>query len=668
MVEMPVVPFLIIFPVIMACLMFFAREEKVRRVLAFLGSVVIMVAAVVLAVQWFMNGSKLMVLYEETELADHVILAAEILLMCVVTYLSFKYRKYWVSLLSVIPTCAMVWYELVGSKGNVPTMLRSDWVGFASGAAGDSHIYIDRLSVLMCLIVGIIGGLIVIYAIGYMQGYHNHHKEVENRSNYFMMILFLFLGAMFGFVLSESLLWIDFFWELTSVCSFLLIGYTREKEAVHNSFRALWMNLFGGCALAVGILYFALTYHTVSLHTLVSLGQLEQLGTLGSDGGRAATVAIALIAFAALTKAAQLPFSTWLIGAMVAPTPSSALLHSATMVKAGIYVLFRLSPAMHGTTTGSMIAFVGGFTFLATSLMAIAQSDGKKVLAFSTISNLGLMVACAGVGHPETIWAGVFLMIFHAISKSLLFQDVGATENSLHSRDVEDMHGLLYILPRLGMFMFIGIAGMFLAPFGMLIAKWSALRASVDERNIILVLFIVFGSATTSFYWTKWMGKLVSHTHLTEAKLNDVTKPTELLSLSVHAVMMVLLCMLFPLLSAVYVNPLIEEMFGTATDVLPSNILVMLVALILLVFAAPIISFVYSRKMTFNRKGAYMNGVNYGDDRSFVDSFGEKKTLWLSNHYYKDLVGSRKLMKPSQIFTVSVLIVMLVIIIGGAVV
>ncbi len=659
MMEMPVVPFLIIFPVVMACLMYVARAENVRRVLAFCGAIVIMGASIVLAVQWFMNGKEVMTLYHETEVADHCILVAEILLMCVVTFLSFKYRKYWISLLSIFPTCAMVWYELAESGKNQQFLLRSNISASVAAIDPACHIYIDRLTILMCLIIGIIGGLIAIYAIGYMQGYHNHHKDVENRSHYFMMILFLFLGAMYGFVLSESLLWIDFFWELTSVCSFLLIGYTREKEAVHNSFRALWMNLFGGCALAVGIIYFAISERTVSLHVLVKMGE---------EGNNIATIAIALIAFAALTKAAQLPFSTWLIGAMVAPTPSSALLHSATMVKAGIYVLFRLSPAMHGTTTGTMIAFVGGFTFLITSLMAIAQSDGKKVLAFSTISNLGLMVACAGVGHPETIWAGVFLMIFHAISKSLLFQDVGATENSLHSRDVEDMHGLIYILPRLGMFMFIGIAGMFLAPFGMLISKWSALRASVDERNIILVLFIVFGSATTSLYWTKWMGKLVSHTHLTEAKMNDVTKPTEMISLSVHAVMMVLLCMLFPLLSTIYVSPLIKDMFGEAAGVLPDNILIMLVAIILLVFAVPIISFVYSRKMTFNRKGAYMNGVNTGDDRSFVDSFGERKTLWLSNHYYKDLVGSRKLMKPSQIFTLSVLIVMLVIIIGGAIV
>ena len=639
MSDLPIVPFLIIFPLVIAFFMFVVRADRVRSCIAYCGSAIIIAAVGYLTFDWIRSGAEPIVLYLDTEVADWCILGAEVILMVVVTFLSFKYRKYWVSLLSIIPTAGMIWLEVAGPK------LEEGY-----------HIYIDHLSVLMCIIIAVIGGLIAIYAVGYMHGYHNHHKNVEDRRHYFFMLLFIFLGAMFGFVLSESLLWIDFFWELTSICSFLLIGYTREEEAIHNSFRALWMNLLGGCALAVGIIYFAVAQHSVSLHELVARGVY---------GDHVAGIVVALIAFAALTKAAQLPFSTWLIGAMVAPTPSSALLHSATMVKAGIYVLLRLSPAMSGTTTGSLIAFIGGFTFLATSLMAIAQSDGKKILAFSTISNLGLMVACAGVGTPETMWAGVFLMIFHAISKSLLFQDVGATENSLHSRDVEDMHGLLYIMPKLAAFMFIGIAGMFLAPFGMLISKWAALRASVDERNIILVLFIVFGSATTSLYWTKWMGKLVSHTHLTEEKIKDVTRPTEMISLTIHAILMLLLCALFPILSGVYVNPLVSETFGVSMDVLPVQVLIVLAIIILLVFAVPVIAFVYSRKMTFNRKGSYMNGVNYGDNRSFVDSFGGRKTLWLSNHYYKDLVGKRKLMKPAQIFTTAVLIVMLTTIIGG---
>ena len=119
------------------------------------------------------------------------------------------------------------------------------------------------------------------------------------------------------------------------------------------------------------------------------------------------------------------------------------------------------------------------------------------------------------------------------------------------------------------------------------------------------------------------------------------------------------------MLSGVYVNPLVEEAFGVSMDVLPTHVLIVLVIIIFLVFAVPVLAYVYSRKMTFNRKDSYMNGVNYGDNRSFVDSFGDRKTLWLSNHYYKDMVGKRKIMKPSQIFTMAVLIVMLTVIIGG---
>ena len=639
---MPVVPFLICFPLAVALLMAVTQSHKVRNGIAYVSAVIIMLAVGVLVAQWLNGGRETIQLYYHTETVDHVILAVELCLMVLVTFLCFKYRKYWISLLSILPTLLIVSLELQGPKLDEATPI--------------AHVSIDHLAILMCLIIGVIGGLIVIYAGGYMQGYHNHHKEVKDRRNYFFTLLFVFLGAMFGFVLSESLLWIDLFWEMTSICSFLLIGYTRTEEAINNSFRALWMNLLGGAALAIGIAYFALIKETASLSKLVEIGVA---------GDKYALIPVALIAFAALTKSAQLPFSTWLIGAMVAPTPSSALLHSATMVKAGIYVLFRLSPALHGTTAGTMIALVGGFTFLAASFMAIAQSDAKKVLAFSTISNLGLMVACAGVGTSTTIWAGVFLMIFHAISKSLLFQDVGATENAIHSRDIEDMHGLLFRLPTLAIFMFIGIAGMFLAPFGMLISKWSALRASVDANNIILVFFICFGSATTSFYWTKWMGKIISKSHMTGERLTDFSKKNEIASMWIHAVLMIALCIGFPILSGIFVNPLLIELFGHSEQVLPLGILYILVIIIVLVFAVPAFSYLYSKNMKINQKLAYMNGINTGDDREFTDSFGDPKKVWLSNYYFKDYVGRRKLMIPSQVFSAAVIIIMLCIIVGG---
>ncbi len=634
---MNVVPFLILFPFVVAALLYCIRVTAVRRVIAYIASVIIMGGVGVLVAQWLAGGCEPIALYYETELADHVILGAVILLMFVVTFLCFKYKKYWISLLSIIPTIGITYLELCGPE-----------------LEEINHVYIDYLSVLMCIIIGVIGGLIIIYGAGYMHGYHQLHKEFEDRRRYFFALLFIFLGAMFGFVLSSSLLWIDLFWEITSICSFMLIGYTRTEEAINNSFRALWMNLLGGTFLAVGIIYMAYTQGTVSLQALIASG---------IAGEAVAILPVAFIAFAALTKAAQLPFSSWLLGAMVAPTPSSALLHSATMVKAGIYILFRLGPAMANTTTGTMISFVGGFTFFMASIMANSQSDGKGVLAFSTVSNLGLMVACAGVGMQETIWAGVFLMIFHSVSKSLLFQDIGATENAMHSRDIEDMTGLIYRLPRLGIFMFIGIVGMYLAPFGMLISKWSALKACVDERNIMLVIFICFGSSTTMLYWTKWLNKLIASTN--SAPINDITKKNEIISLSIHAVLMIGLCALFPLISKTFVESLLTEMFGESTAVLPQTMLYALVAIILFIFLAPIISYFFASRKRVRQKLSYMNGINQGDNASFTDSFGEAKDLVISNYYFNTFFSKRKLMPVSEVLSAAVIIVMLCMIVGG---
>ena len=641
--EMGISVFLILFPLCCAPVMYLITNDRLRAYVTYVAVGIIAAASVALTAQWAMNGAVPVMLYKETEMADHVILVAELLLMVLVTYLCFKHKKYWISLLSIVPTLMIARHELSSAK---PMTL--------------CHIYIDHLSILMCLIVGIVGSLIVVYAVGYMYGYHMHRKDVRDNRRYFYMLLFVFLGAMFGFVLSESLLWIDFFWEVTSVCSFLLIGYTKEPEAINNSFRALWMNLLGGVALAAGILYFAQTMNCVSFHKLIEYAQMDI---------DSATIAVALIAFAALTKAAQLPFSTWLMGAMVAPTPSSALLHSATMVKAGIYVLFRLAPAMGDTATGNVVVFIGGFTFFMASIMAISQSDGKKVLAFSTISNLGLMTACAGVGAHETVWAGIFLMMFHAVSKSLLFQDGGATENATGSRDIEDMHGLLYRLPMLGFYMFIGIAAMFLAPFGMLISKWSALKAAVDRNNILLVMFITYGSATTGFYWTKWMGKIISRSHETGERMKkDVTQKNETFSLTVHAVMMIALCVLMPWLSTHFVDPLLVEMFGRFTNVLPGMILVMMVLIMCIVLAIPIPAYIYAKNQKTNYKLNYMSGINTGKNNGFVDSFGEEKKLWLTNYYFDRLIQPDKMMVYCQLLTAAVLAVMVSFVLGGVLV
>ena len=264
--------------------------------------------------------------------------------------------------------------------------------------------------------------------------------------------MYVFIGAMFGPVFSNNLIWLYFFWEVTSVCSFLLIGYTKTGEAINNCFKALWMNLLGGLGMAVGIVIFGINHGVTDLQSILT--QDKSLIVLP----------VICLSFGALTKSAQLPFSKWLLGAMVAPTPSSALLHSATMVKAGVYLLIRLAPAMSGEFSGYMVGLVSGLTFLAMSMLAITAYDGKKVLAYSTLSNLGLITACAGIGTEETVWAAIFLVIFHAVSKSLLFQTVGSIEHQTGSRDIETMHCLVRRYPYLTWTLVVGIAGMFLAP------------------------------------------------------------------------------------------------------------------------------------------------------------------------------------------------------------
>jgi ech hydrogenase subunit A len=211
---------------------------------------------------------------------------------------------------------------------------------------------------------------------------------------------------------------------------------------------------------------------------------------------------------AGFVKSAQIPFQPWLLGAMVAPTPVSALLHSSTMVKAGVYIVVRLSPLFGGHLPGYLVALVGGFTFMATSVLAMGQSNAKRVLAYSTIANLGLIIACAGIGGKEALSAAILLIIFHAVSKGLMFLCVGTVELGIGSRNIEDMFGLYSKMPYTTVIMVIGMISMVLPPFGVLITKWLALEAAVVFPPVLVL--IILGSAFTIVFWVKWLGAVLT--------------------------------------------------------------------------------------------------------------------------------------------------------------
>jgi ech hydrogenase subunit A len=640
-VFMGVVAFLIFFPFLAAVVLSLMKKQSKARDGVIIASCVLIVAAVVTLAVGFLSSGETRSYLVETPVWNNLILAGEIFLMGLVFYCGFRYKKYYVALLSAAGTIPIVWEELAGY-----------------GVEGKCHITVDYLTIIMCLIVGVIGSLICLYAIGYMKDYRKHHTECRDRSSFFFAMLFVFLGAMFGLVFSANLSWMFFFWEITSICSFLLIGYSQTEIAIRNSFRALWMNLLGGFGFAMAILYCTFTLHVANIQDLVAVGTSNAWASY-------AVIPATLLAFAALTKSAQMPFSGWLLGAMVAPTPTSALLHSATMVKAGVYLLIRLSPMFSGTVPGLMVILVGGFTFFAASVLAISQSDGKKVLAYSTISNLGLIAACAGVGTYESTWAAILLMIFHAVAKSLMFLSVGAVENCTGSRNIEDMHGLIVRLPKLAFVMIIGIFGMFLAPFGMLIAKWAALKSFVDSGNILLMLFLAFGSGTTMFYWTKWLGKLIAVPHSSQPHQDTVHKG-ERISLGTLAALVVILCIMFPVVSADLVRPVLVAMYHTtALSVITRGDIPIMLLMMCMIVILP----VAARLLTMGKQNkpalSYMAGINEGDDCSFVDSFGGKKQMYLANWYFQDIFGEQKILKPCLAFAATVIVILMIVAIGG---
>ncbi|MFH0956825.1 MAG: proton-conducting transporter membrane subunit, partial [Candidatus Aenigmatarchaeota archaeon] len=495
------------------------------------------------------------------------------------------------------------------------------------GAEVAGSFLIDNLALVMAFIIGVIGSLICIHAFGYMRDFHAHHNDIKDRRGTFFFVMFAFLSAMFGLVFSNSIMWIFFFWEITTICSFVLIGYTGTGEAVNNAFRALTLNLLGGLAFMLAIAWLSASGSPLELDQLLLMDKAIVL------------LPAVLIGFAALTKSAQLPFSSWLVGAMVAPTPVSALLHSSTMVKAGVYMLVRFAPVFEGTTPGLMLSLVGGVTFLLASGIAVSQSNAKKVLAYSTIANLGLIVACAGVGSYEAVWAAILLMIFHAAAKSLLFLSVGTAGHKLRSIDIEDMESLIVRMPSLAFMMAMGIAAMFLAPFGMLISKWATLEAFI-VANPILAGLVIFGSGITLFFWTKWLGKIIAVSRL-HKPISEKMHRDELSALITLVALTTGLCLLFPLVSQYMVEPFIQQSYGTTMHLYRDNIMMMF-----FMFAASMalpFSMLHFRKERL-RLPIYMGGRPNAAGK-FAGSAGIERELSLGSYYLNGMFGEAKLMR-----------------------
>jgi len=484
-------------PVVSALALLILNDKRIRTAIVSLSTLVLISSAFLL----YQSGG---IVFSPEHIYEQAVVALDFILLVYFLYAGIKAKSPPVIALGLAQIIPAAYFEFV-----------------VKGTHVENIIMVDSLSILLTLIVNIIGSAVIIYALSYMEEHEHHLHLKKSRQNRFFFFLMLLLGAMNGMVYSNSLYWLYFFWEVTTLCCYELIRHDMTEEAKQNSVLALWMGLVGGVGFVAAMFVGYNAVHSMALTELMAAPQALML-------------AFGLIALAAFTKAAQFPWHSWLLGAMVAPTPVSALLHSSTMVNAGIYMLLRIAPAIQGTPLSSVIAFGGAFTFLVTAVLAIRQKVSKRILAYSTIGNLGLITLCIGINTALSYSAAVALLVFHSVAKGLLFLGAGVVENKIGSRNIEDWEGLLGRLPLTTTVMIAGMVSMFLPPFGMLLGKWVAVDAIASSPLYVglpIIVMVVLGSAATTFYYAKWIGYMIVSPNSLEKHKDEILETPYKLSM-----------------------------------------------------------------------------------------------------------------------------------------
>jgi multicomponent Na+:H+ antiporter subunit A len=364
---------------------------------------------------------------------------------------------------------------------------------------------LDGLSLLFALLVTGIGAVILLYGGYYMSGYSDLPR--------FQAYMLLFMSSMLGVVLADDLITLFVFWELTSVSSYLLIGFRHEDErARYGALKALLITGGGGLAMLAGVVLLGIAGNSFRIGDLLTQGDLLTAHPLY-------TAFVILILLGAFTKSAQVPFHIWLPDAMAAPTPASAYLHSATMVKAGIYLLARLHPAIGGTELWQLsVGIVGLVTMLVAAYLAFGQNDLKALLAYTTISSLGWVVALIGMGSSLALKAAVVAIVAHSVYKAALFLLVGIIEHETGTRDLRYLGGLWRMLPVTAVvagLVTMSMAG--LPPLFGFLAKETLFEAALHGTPDVLPSLLVAGAAfvmaifavgySLLFYYNVFLGK-----------------------------------------------------------------------------------------------------------------------------------------------------------------
>ncbi|QIG38931.1 Na+/H+ antiporter subunit A [Microbacterium sp. 4R-513] len=355
----------------------------------------------------------------------------------------------------------------------------------------------DTLGWVLALIVTGVGALVMLYCRWYFRG------KTEGVGQ-FSAVLLAFAGAMYGLVLTDDLVVLVMFWEVTSVLSYLLIGYYHRRGASRRAaLQALLVTSLGGLVMLIGVVLLVVEAGTSSLSTILA----------EAPSGPIVDAALVLLLVGALSKSAIFPFHFWLPGAMAAPTPVSAYLHAAAMVKAGIYLIARFAPVYAiAPPWRPIVVSLGVFTMLLGGWQALRETDLKRILAFGTVSQLGLLTVVLGFGTQDAALTGLALLIGHALFKSSLFLIVGVIDRQLSTRDIRELSGLARQAPVMTTFAVIAVASMVgIIPTVGFVAKEGAITALLYEATggsawgIVALAGVVVGSILTAAYGIRFL-------------------------------------------------------------------------------------------------------------------------------------------------------------------
>jgi proton-translocating NADH-quinone oxidoreductase chain N len=346
-------------------------------------------------------------------------------------------------------------------------------------------LHADMLAMFMAIAASIIGAIIVFYSFGYISHY-------ENQNEYYMMVV-LFLGSMMGLVFSGNLIFLFMFWEITTIACWRLIGFFRGKIQVLRADKAFLITVFGALIMLVGF---------VILYTETGSFDLSVIkNTL--NGSPVSNIVVVLILFGILSKSATLPFHTWLPDAGVAPSPVTALLHAAVLVKIGVYVFarlfivtFKLGPVWH-----TAIPMIAALSMLISAGAAYVETDLKRILAYSTISQISFIFLGLATSNEIGIAGGLLYILMHGLAKGGLFLCAGIIEQNTGTKDITKLGGLIKTMPVTAIsFLFCAFSVMGIPPFGGFFSKYMVIAGAINDGHIAIAITFFIGAILTLLY------------------------------------------------------------------------------------------------------------------------------------------------------------------------